>query len=84
MVQGLSFRLTQFHSNRYGKYNADADSAWQLLKASLLDFAEYVTYRGSYMSAHVLLNLSNMVGKGDKMRGLQSILSLFLQQVLQI
>ena len=27
------------------------------------------------MSAHVLLNLSNELGKGDKMRGLPSILS---------
>ena len=34
-------------------------------------------YRGSYMSAHVLLNLLNKLGKRDKMRGLQSILSLF-------
>ena len=30
-------------------------------------------YRGSYMSAHVLLNLLNEFGKRDKMRGLQSI-----------
>ena len=30
-----------------------------------------------YMSAHVLLNLLNELGKGDKMRGLPSILSLF-------
>ena len=29
------------------------------------------------MSAHVLLNLSNELGKRDKMRGLPSILSLF-------
>ena len=29
------------------------------------------------MSAHVLLNLSNKLGKSDKMRGLPSILSLF-------
>ena len=29
------------------------------------------------MSAHVLLNLLNGVGKRDKMRGLPSILSLF-------
>ena len=29
------------------------------------------------MSAHVLLNLLNEMGKRDKMRGLQSILSLF-------
>ena len=33
--------------------------------------------RGSYMSAHVLLNLLNELGKRDKMRGLSSILSLF-------
>ena len=29
------------------------------------------------MSAHVLLNLLNVLGKRDKMRGLSSILSLF-------
>ena len=29
------------------------------------------------MSAHVLLNLLNELGKGDKMRGLTGILSLF-------
>ena len=34
-------------------------------------------YRGSYMSAHVLLNLLNELGKRDKMRGWPSILSLF-------
>ena len=33
--------------------------------------------RGSYMSAHVLLNFLNELGKRDKMRGLPSILSLF-------
>ena len=33
--------------------------------------------RGSHMSAHVLLNLLNELGKRDKMRGLPSILSLF-------
>ena len=32
---------------------------------------------GSYMSAHVLLNLLNELGKSDKMRGLLGILSLF-------
>ena len=31
----------------------------------------------SYMSAHVLLNLLNELGKRDKMRGLPSILSRF-------
>ena len=38
-------------------------------------------YRGSYMSAHVLLNLLNGLRKRDKMRGLPSILSLFSQRV---
>ena len=33
--------------------------------------------RGSYMSAHVLLNLLNELGIRDKMRGLPSILFLF-------
>ena len=36
-----------------------------------------IIHRGSYMSAHVLLNLLNELGKRDKMRGLPSILSLF-------
>ena len=38
-------------------------------------------HRGSYMSAHVLLNLLNEFGKRGKMRGLPSILSLFSQRV---
>ena len=33
------------------------------------------------MSAHVLLNLLNELGKRDKMRGLPSILSLFLNEL---
>ena len=37
----------------------------------------FVLHRGSYMSAHVLLNLLNELGKSDKMRGLPSILLLF-------
>ena len=36
-----------------------------------------ILHSGSYMSAHVLLNLLNKLGKRDKMRGLPSILSLF-------
>ena len=31
------------------------------------------SFRFSYMSAHVLLNLLNKLGKRDKMRGLSSI-----------
>ena len=38
---------------------------------------EYTLYRGSYMSAHVLLNLLKELGNRGKMRGLPSILSLF-------
>ena len=37
----------------------------------------YMKYRGSYMSAQVLLNLLNKLGKTDQMHGLPSILSLF-------
>ena len=36
--------------------------------------------RGSYMSAHVLLNFLNELGKRDKMQGLPSILSLLIIQ----
>ena len=34
------------------------------------------------MSAHVLLNLLNELGKIDKMRGLSSILSLFRNELI--
>ena len=34
------------------------------------------------MSAHVLLNLLNKLGKRDKMRGLQSILFLFATSLI--
>ena len=36
--------------------------------------------RGSYMSAHVLLNLFNELRKIDKMQGLSSFSSLFLNK----
>ena len=38
---------------------------------------QQATYRRSYMSAHVLLNLLNKLRKSDKMRGLLRISSLF-------
>ena len=44
---------------------------------SLSGLSRRSLYRGSHMSAHVLLNLLNELGKRDKMRGLPSILSLF-------
>ena len=37
----------------------------------------FTEHRGSYRSAHVLLNLLNEMGKSDKMRGLPSISLLF-------
>ena len=40
-------------------------------------FPDVRLHRGSYMSAHVLLNLLNELGKRDKMWGLPSILSIF-------
>ena len=44
---------------------------------SLIYISFYFVNRGSYISAHVLLNLFNELRKRDKMRGLPSILSLF-------
>ena len=38
---------------------------------------ELASNRGSYIRAHVLLNLLNELGKRDKMRGFPSILSLY-------
>ena len=40
----------------------------------------YKGHRGSYMSAPVLLDLLNELGKRDKMQGLPSILSLFCNE----
>ena len=37
----------------------------------------FTLHRVSYISAHVLFNLLNELGKRDKMEGLPSILSLF-------
>ena len=47
---------------------------------SLFALNSSLTHRASYMSAHVLLNLLNGLGKRDKMRGLSSILSLFCNE----
>ena len=43
----------------------------------VLNGKSHLAYRGSYMSANVLLNLLNKLGKSDKIRGLQSSLLLF-------
>ena len=53
--------------------NSDGLSADSLIQTC----TTYKLNRGSFMSAHVLLNLLNELGKRDKMRGLPSILSLF-------
>ena len=45
-------------------------------------FGSTTGYRGPYISAFVLLNLLNELGKRDKMRGLPSILSLFRNKFL--
>ena len=61
------------------------DIVWELFSLSVKLYSiskcilpnEITLHRGSYMSAHVLLNLLNKLGKRDKIRGLPSILSLF-------
>ena len=60
---------------------------WQII----VEFGSVVLFgkrcrlnRESYMSAHVLLNLLNELGKRDKMRGLPSILSLFRNEFNKI
>ena len=50
------------------------------LQKTLIYFTLAVQSRGSYMSAHVLLNLLNELGKSEKMRCLPSILSVFFSQ----
>ena len=41
-----------------------------------------ILYRGSYMSAQLLLNLLNELGKKDNMRGMPSVLSLFTTSLI--
>ena len=43
-------------------------------------FDVFEIYRGSYISAHVLLNLLSELRKRDKMLGLPSTLSLFCNE----
>ena len=54
---------------------------WETLKLSPETNAHNIKHRGSYMSAHGLLDLLNELGKRDIMGGLLSILSLFSQGV---
>ena len=48
-----------------------------LIRSKIVHKIEGYIHKGSYMSAHALLNLLNELRKSDKMRGLPSILSLF-------
>ena len=48
-----------------------------MIKTNCLTDDHLVKYKGSFMSAHDLLNLINELRKRDKMQGLPSILSLF-------
>ena len=43
------------------------DSILSILKASQKKYLCLLLHRGSYMSAHVLMNLFNQLGKRDKM-----------------
>ena len=53
-----------------------------MIKPHIIDaHMTLIVNRGSYMSAHVLLNLLNELRKRNKMRGLLSILFSFLQRV---
>ena len=45
-------------------------------------FFGFARNRGSYISASVLLNLLNELGKRDKIRGLPSILSFFATSLI--
>ena len=61
-------------------YQLSGSTIRQCLTTGSWEFTEPTCcklYRGSYMSAHVLLNLLNEFGKIDKMRGWPRILSLF-------
>ena len=44
-------------------------------------YMHLIIYKGSYMSAHVLLNLFNELGKSDEMLGFLRILSLFCNKL---
>ena len=59
------------------KIAAHQDPEPGILAGSLLFYKVPIYSFQSYISAHVLLNLLNELGKRDKMRGLPSILSLF-------
>ena len=69
-IKKSRFKLSQERATAKKKSTDTTDDPEEMIDSKLIN-------RGSYMSAHVLLNLLNELGKRDKMRGLPSILSLF-------
>ena len=53
-------------------------------QVSLLSYKDKIGYRGSYIPAHVLLNLINELRKSIKMLSKPHILSLFLSSFIQL
>ena len=72
-MRGLPSILYLFR-NEFNKLN---NTRARMLDSILFTSVFSCLKRGSYMSANVLLNSLNELGKRDKMRGLPSILSLF-------
>ena len=80
---GITIKFNLYLGNDIVRYTVGYHVLW-LLSSVAISLNLYCTYpqtnslnRGSYMSAHVLLNLLNELGRRDKMRGLPSILSPF-------
>ena len=82
-IQNLLLRLPLLYPLRYLHVTLLYITAIKISinQNMIISIRQNPRYRGSYMSAHVLLNLLNELGKRDKMRGLPSILSLFSQRV---
>ena len=51
-----------------------------MIYITVLKLLTKVINGGSYMSAHVLLNILNQFGERDEMRGLSRILTLFCNE----
>ena len=64
------------YKNVLAKLELDCEHLLNILVKNGI-FIKRIINKGSYMSAHVLLNLLHELGRRDKMRGLPSILSLF-------
>ena len=75
-IKKLVKAMAMYKLNKLHLHLTD-DDGWRLEIDGLKELTQVNKHRGSYMSAHVLLNLLSKLGKRDKMRGLPSILSLF-------